>query len=43
MNDALPDRKAELLIMHNIPNPDLNANHLKSVLRLNNNHWRFIV
>ena len=35
-------KKAELVIMHSMPNPNLNANHLKSVLnRLNNNQRRF--
>ena len=34
-------KKAELVIMHSMPNPNLNANHLKSVLRLNNTQRRF--
>ena len=34
-------KKAELGIMHSMPNPNLNANHLKSVLRLNNNQRNF--
>ena len=34
-------KKAELAVMHSMPNPNLNANHLKSVLSLNNNQRRF--